>query len=131
MYARSGNFMFVAGLPPSACLAEARTRPRRTEADQRSLGEGGQGRRTAREAKNTIAATVRIVDPISDCVGYATKLFTTTPIATATNAPVVHGCPGTGAIPFASVLSRCRTRINPPAVKPKNSQSAKTTYESS
>jgi hypothetical protein len=39
--------------------------------------------------------------------------------------------PGAGAISPGGCGSRCRTMISAPAVRPKNSQSAKTTYDSS
>src|SRR5262249_9751336 len=81
--------------------------------------------------KNATEATPRIADPISDWVGYVMKLLATMPMATAMNNAVVHGCPGTAATPGGGAVSRCLRRINPPAVNPKNNQSAKTTYDNS
>lgn len=41
--------------------------------------------------KNAIVAIARIPDPISDWIGLATKLFATTPAATAMKIDVVYG----------------------------------------
>src|SRR5262249_5962287 len=101
-----------------------------------------------------MVATMRIADPISDCTGYAMKLFTTIPAATATNRSVVTGCPHDLPVRRSSGVWSARSEVSSDvgsevgsegeldgrldadsrrrtnsaaAVRPKNSQSAKTT----
>src|SRR5689334_8879293 len=86
-----------------------------------------------RVTKNTIAAPARMTEPITDCVGYAKKLLTTMPAATAKNTAVVQGWPGACAMSADAdgAAGRRRTITSAPAVNPKNNQSAKTTYDNS
>src|SRR6266508_1802084 len=105
MYGRSGNFM---------CDTQRAAPPLLTHVFM--------------EKYATVAAA-RMPDPINDCAGNAKKLFTTIPAATTMKMAVVTGCPGIGAISPPGSGSRCLTIISAPAVNPKNSQSANTTYD--